>query len=286
MARNRTRLTRSRIRDVPFNKILPNILTIAGLCVGISSIRYAIVGKWEMAVSAVLIAALFDSMDGRLARILGTPSGLGAQLDSLADFVSFGVAPALILYLFSTNVWHGFGWAVCLMFSVCSALRLARFNTDSPQNSVQLQFLHTKFFTGLSAPIAGILALTPLMLWFEIKVSLFKHPAFCMILLTILAYLMISRIPTYTFKTVRIPQKKVALMLFLFGVAVAGVITAPWPTLLICGAVYLSTIPSSIRSYKKMMQEFAVKDPLPLRPFLHEEDKKPKVVKGKEAMTP
>ena len=144
---------RPRLKALPFNRMIPNILTLLALCAGLTSIRFGLLEQWQLAVVALFAAAIFDGLDGRVARILKGTSKFGAELDSLSDFISFGVAPAIVLYLWTMQTWGNIGWLVVLIFSVCCALRLARFNTNLDEPNTPPWAVN--FFTGVPAPAAG-----------------------------------------------------------------------------------------------------------------------------------
>ena len=168
---------RVRVRVQPmhfsFNRMIPNVLTVLALCAGMTAIRLAIVGKFETAVAAIIVAGILDGLDGRIARLLKGTSTFGAQLDSLSDFVSFGVAPAVMLYVWTMDQFHGFGWAIVLIFAVCCALRLARFNTQLGQELPPYAY---NFFTGVPAPAGAGLAMVPMFAAFEFGDTFFRAP--------------------------------------------------------------------------------------------------------------
>lgn len=236
------------LRSLPFNRLLPNILTVLALCAGLTSIRFALQDKWQSAVIAILLAALLDALDGRIARRFGGATKFGAELDSLADFVSFGVAPAVSLYLWSLNRFGGFGWVIALVFAVCAALRLARFN--SRLGATDLPCWAPNFFTGVPAPAAAASALLPMMLSFELGDG-FRHPLLVMVVAVGVATLMISRLPTYSFKQFRVPHRYVLPMLLAVGLIAALVMTVTWITLSIVVLLYLATIPLAYRDYQR-----------------------------------
>ena len=155
-----------RLRDLPVNSLIPNILTVLALCAGMSAIRFAMQEKWELAVAAIIVAGILDGLDGRMARLLKGATKFGAELDSLSDFIAFGVAPALVIYLWSTEVLGGIGWIAGLAYSTCCALRLARFNTalDNPDQPAWTSY----FFTGMAAPAGACIALLPIAVSFQI----------------------------------------------------------------------------------------------------------------------
>lgn len=229
-------------------RIIPNAVTITALCMGLSSIRFALMERWELAVSLILIAAILDALDGRIARFLRADSHFGAELDSLSDFISFGVAPAVVLYLYSLQLWKGTGWALTLFFSTCMALRLARFNTsiDAPMPE------WTKGFSvGVPAPAGAVLGLLPLMLSFSLETNLQATPLLFALSLLISGFLMISRIPTFVMKNVRVPHHSVRLLLMMVVIFMAALFSVPWWTLSIGALIYLFSIPVSWISYRR-----------------------------------
>jgi len=229
-------------------RIIPNAVTITALCTGLSAIRFALLERWELAVSLILIAAILDAMDGRIARFLRADSHFGAELDSLSDFISFGVAPAVVVYLYSLHLWKGTGWALTLFFSTCMALRLARFNTnmDAPMPE------WTKGFSvGVPAPAGAILGLLPMMASFALEVRLQDIPLIAALSLLVSGFLMISRIPTYVLKNVRVPHHFVRPLLMMVAIFMAALFSVPWWTLSIGAIIYLFSIPVSWTSYKR-----------------------------------
>ncbi len=154
------RLRRPRIKAVAFNRLLPNIVTVLALCAGLTAIRFGFQARWELAVMAIILAAIFDALDGRLARLVGGSTKFGAELDSLSDFISFGVAPAVLLYFWTLQHARGVGWALALLFAVCAALRLARFNTKLGVSDMPPWAYN--YFTGVPAPGAAGLLLMPM----------------------------------------------------------------------------------------------------------------------------
>jgi CDP-diacylglycerol---serine O-phosphatidyltransferase len=238
------------ISGLSINKMIPNILTLLALCAGMTAIRFAINGKFEASVVAILIAGVLDGLDGRVARLLKASSSFGAQLDSLSDFVCFGVAPGMLLYIWTMNTIGSFGWVVALLFAVCSALRLARFNTqigipDPPAYAYN-------FFTGIPAPAAAGVAVIPLCAAFEFGDQFFRSPYLCAVTTISVAALMVSRVPTFSGKRFRVPADYVVPLLLGLAVLAAFLTTAPWMTLLVIGLGYLATIPLSIRSFSHL----------------------------------
>jgi CDP-diacylglycerol--serine O-phosphatidyltransferase len=233
--------------------MIPNMLTLLALCSGMTAIRFAVGGHFEAAVIAILVAGVLDGLDGRVARLLKSTSPLGAQLDSLSDFICFGVAPAILLYLWTTAALASFGWVLAVFFAMCCALRLARFNT---QLDAELPPYAYYFFTGVPAPGGAGIALVPMYLAFTVEDEIFRSPVLNAVWMTIVAALMVSRIPTFSMKRFHVPHHYfVPIML---GVAIAGafLFTAPWPTLAVVGIVYAGSIPFTMRSYNRLRSEF------------------------------
>jgi CDP-diacylglycerol---serine O-phosphatidyltransferase len=244
-------LRRRRFRAVPLRLILPNLVTLLALSMGLTSIRFAFEGQFEIAVLAVIIAAILDGLDGRLARALRGTSRFGAELDSLADFVDFGVAPGLILYLWNFNQIRSLGWFTALVFAIACALRLARFNvmSDNPDRPVW----QTRFFTGMPAPAGAIVALLPLYLNLSV-LALPKTGAsvpFEIVYVLFVAFLMASPIPHFSGKLIgRVPRDLVIVVLFGVAVIVLLLATFPMEMLACLSLAYLATIPFAVRRFK------------------------------------
>jgi CDP-diacylglycerol---serine O-phosphatidyltransferase len=238
-----------RLSGLSVNRMVPNILTLLALCAGMTAMRFAMNGNFEAAVFAIIAAGVFDGLDGRMARLLKSTSSFGAELDSLSDFVSFGVAPAAVLYLWTMSELHVLGWVIVLFFAVCCALRLARFNSET---GAQLPPYAAPFFTGAPAPAGAGLVMVPMFLSFEWGDWLFRSPYLNAITVTGIALMMVSKVPTVSLKRIRIPHHLVVPTLLAFGVATAFLTTAPWPTLTVVGIVYVSSIPLTIRSYYRL----------------------------------
>ena len=248
------RLRVKRIPGFSLNRLIPNILTLLALCAGMTAIRLALLGRFEPAAGAIIIAAVLDGIDGRIARLLKGTSNFGAELDSLSDFVSFGVAPSTLLYIWTMNDLHGTGWALSLLFTVCCALRLARFNT---QLGSDLPSYATNFFTGVPAPAGAILAMLPMFLNFKTDADFFRSPVLNGVALALVAALMVSRVPTFSFKSFRIKRAWVLPMLLLLAAMAAFLSTEPWLMLIILGGLYIGSIPFSIRSYGRLRRASA-----------------------------
>ncbi|MDT7953242.1 MAG: phosphatidylcholine/phosphatidylserine synthase [Acetobacteraceae bacterium] len=253
---------RPRFNGLSFNRMIPNIMTLLGLCAGLTSMRYALEARFGSAAVALLVAACIDGLDGRLARLLKATSRFGAEFDSLADFCCFGIAPAFILYIWSLRTAGGFGFIPCLIFAVCMALRLARFNAalDAPRPLAHAYAYN--FFTGVPAPAGAGLALFPLFLglegqslrihWVE---TLPRHPIFCAVVLIGTALLLVSTLPVWSFKNFKIRSEH-ALPLFLGVGAFAAVLVAdPWAALAGAGLIYVAMLPFSRRSFQRLRRD-------------------------------
>jgi CDP-diacylglycerol--serine O-phosphatidyltransferase len=232
-----------RLRAQPLIHLVPNMFTVLSLCAGLTSIRYAVDGRFQLAVALIVVAGALDGLDGRSARLLKISSKLGAQLDSLADFLSFGVAPAMLVYLWSLNQVKAFGWALALTFATCCALRLARFNTEL-EDTDRPPWM-SRFFTGMPAPAAAGCAIIPLFLAFAFETAWPRSWWLNAVGLAAVAFLMVSKIPTFSIKTVvvRVKPEWVLPTLIGVGLLVAALSSAPWHTLLAVGVVYLASLP-------------------------------------------
>ena len=236
-----------------FNRLIPNMLTLLALCAGVTAMRYGLDGKWERAVIAILVAGVLDGLDGRIARALGATSRFGAELDSLSDFVSFGVAPGFIIYLWSLQDAGGLGWALSLLFAVCCALRLARFNTRLDTADTKPAWAKN-FFEGVPAPGAAGLALLPLVFSLQFGEAFFSRPGVTGFTLVAVSALMISQIPTPAFKRVKVPPRYVVFVLLAVGAGAAFLISTPWATLAVVGMMYLASIPYAAVLYRRRAQ--------------------------------
>ncbi|RZA20151.1 MAG: CDP-diacylglycerol--serine O-phosphatidyltransferase [Proteobacteria bacterium] len=237
-------------RGLSLRAVLPNAITAAALCAGLTGIRFAINGEWEKAVFAVVLAGLLDGIDGRVARMLKAQSRFGAELDSLADSLSFGMAPALILYLWSLQELPRFGWFASLAFALCCALRLARFNAqidtgEQPHKSAG-------FLTGVPAPVGAGLAFVPFYLWLASGLEIFREPIAVALWVAVIAFLMISNIATFSWTSLR-PRQSVRLwVIALVGIMFTALLVEPWWTLAAICAAYLAMMPWGIASYAKV----------------------------------
>jgi CDP-diacylglycerol--serine O-phosphatidyltransferase len=240
-----------RFRPVPARFLLPNLITLLALSSGVTAIRWSMEGHYEWAVYGIIFAIVLDAMDGRLARLLHGTSRFGAELDSLADFVNFGVTPAIMVYFWTLNTLHNLGWLICLLFAIAGALRLARFNValDDPNKPAWMG----AFFTGIPAPAGAMLALLPLYLGFlGIVGNGHEHAGLFAIYLVVIAVLMVSRVPTFSGKTFsRIPREYVLPVLVVLALAVLSLVSFPWESLLAMSLVYLGLIPLSVLAFRR-----------------------------------
>jgi CDP-diacylglycerol--serine O-phosphatidyltransferase len=226
-------------------RLLPNALTVLAMCAGLSAAQFALSGNYPAAIASIAVAAVLDSLDGRIARLLDATSKMGAELDSLADAISFGVSPALVLYIWRFDG-NRLGWVIALVFAVCIILRLARFNTlldDTEQPPYAKEF-----FVGVPAPAGGLLALLPLILTLQVgHDGWWSAGPVVMVWTVAIAALLISRIPTLSVKTFKVPPRMAAPLLVLVGLAAAAVITYPFLTLAAALVIYLAHVPYAVR---------------------------------------
>ncbi len=249
-------------RGIPLRAIAPNAITALALCSGLTGIRFAISGEWERAVLMVLLAAVLDGLDGRVARMMRGESRFGAELDSLSDAISFGVSPALILYLWSLLAEPRVGWIVSLVYAVFTALRLARFNAsidvaEQPHKSAG-------FLTGIPAPAGAGLAMLPIYIWIWSGETLFRSPWIVAPWVAAIAFLMVSSVATFSWSSLKLrPNIRFEAMVGMVVVA-AALVSALWQTLTIICVAYLATLPFSIRSYSRVRR--LRETPVPQRP--------------------
>lgn len=247
-------------RHVSFNLLLPNAITLLSLCAGLTAIRYALLEKWEFALFALMVAAICDTLDGRVARLLKGTSHFGAELDSLADLVSFGVAPAIVLYLWTLQHAGPLGWVAVLVFPCCAALRLARFNTAlADENPPPFA---ASFFTGVPTPAGAGLAVLPIVVSIgmaENRLGTLAPEHWLVIPWTILVgFLMVSRLPTFSGKKVKIPRDLAVALLLGVALFTALIVTRPWVAMVIVLVGYLLTLPFSYWYYRRLMKSHKV----------------------------
>jgi len=229
--------------------ILPNMLTLIGVCIGLTSIRFALSGEFHLAIIAIVIAAVIDGLDGRIARLIRGTSKVGKELDSLTDMISFGVAPAFIMYFWKLNTFGRFGWLLCLIYVICVALRLARFNINSNQESSW----RDNFFEGVPSPAGGILVLTPLIVslsgfnYFSINYDIVVPVFFIGI-----SFLLISKFPSYSFKKIVIPRRTTIFLLFSIVLFFGLLLIYTFNVIAISSLIYLTLLPISYLHYQRI----------------------------------
>lgn len=242
-------------QPVNFLKLIPNILTISALCIGCTSIRFALDAKWEQAAFCIVIAAILDGIDGRVARFLNATSTFGAELDSLCDFINFGLSPVLITYLWIFNQYSIklISWGVVLFFATATALRLARFNTMAFSPLEDKTF--SKFNIGIPSPAGALLAILPLINELEMKdytgFSFHAHPLMIGLYQSIVAFLMVSTVPTFSPKNISIQPKRMGIVLIFVAANLIMIFLHTWVMLPIYGLIYLLSIPYSYRQWKE-----------------------------------
>ena len=243
-------------RGLTLRAVVPNAITAAALCSGLTGIRFAIGGDFEKALLAIVLAGVLDGIDGRIARLLKAQSRFGAELDSLADSLSFGMAPALVLYLWTLQDLPRFGWFAALAFAIACALRLARFNAridmdEQPHKSAG-------FLTGVPAPVGAGLAFLPMFMWFASGEELFRNPIGVALWAAAIAFLMISNLATLSWASLR-PRRPARLVaIFVFGMLFAALLTDPWWTLAVICIGYLALMPYSILRYARVKRQRVV----------------------------
>ncbi|MBW4023079.1 MAG: phosphatidylcholine/phosphatidylserine synthase [Proteobacteria bacterium] len=263
-ARRRRRLKRPahrpRFKGPSFNRVLPNLLTMLGLCAGLTGMRFALDGQFDAAVIAIAVAAVIDGLDGRIARMLKGTSRFGAEFDSLADFLCFGVAPAFLLYLWSLSRYGGVGFIPSLMFAVCMALRLARFN--AALDAAVVPTYTAGFFTGVPAPAGALLALFPIFVGLEARaidvpwlLALSHSPLIVALILIGTAVLLVSTVPVWSFKNFKVPAEVVLPLLLGTGVFAAILLAEPWAAMATAGLIYAGMLPFSMRSFRRLRRE-------------------------------
>ena len=254
-------------RGIPLRAVLPNAVTALALCSGLFGMRYGIAGEWGMAVGAIVLAGVLDGLDGRIARALNGASRFGAELDSLSDVTAFGVAPAIIVYLFALHwiapgsdahdLWVRFGWLILLAYAVCMAMRLARFNAridveDQPHKSAG-------FLTGVPAPAGAGLLLLPIYLWLASDREWDWLTDFRLIAVwaAIIAFLVISSLATYSWASLRLRRDMRLVAIMMIALLGAALVSAPWETLSVIALLYALSIPFSIASYARVKRQRA-----------------------------
>ncbi|MBN8520532.1 MAG: phosphatidylcholine/phosphatidylserine synthase [Alphaproteobacteria bacterium] len=244
-------------KAVGIHKMIPNLITLTALCAGLTAIQFSLDGHWDRAVIAIVVAALMDALDGTFARLLKATSDFGAQLDSLSDFLAFGIAPPLILYTWVLEDAGKIGWIAMLVFSAAMAIRLARFNVTSLEKKPEWK---KNFFSGVPAPAGAGLALLPMFIWLQFPMA-FDSISFANPLVGIwvifVAGLMVSRIPTFSTKQIKIPAKMAIPALGGAILFIAALIQAPWETLTVSALAYFTSILFAIRHFRHLQRQHA-----------------------------
>ena len=222
------------------SKYIPNSITILSLCSGLTSIRFSINEEWKIAIYLILLASIFDFFDGWFARKLKGGSNFGAELDSLSDFISFGVAPGLLIYFWSLSILGSLGWSITLFYVACSALRLARFTADINLTSKPID--SNLYFVGVPSPAAAGLSLLPLFIYFEFNISIVQNSIINLINIGLIGFLMISKIPTISLKQINFSKKFTPWIVLLIVIICIGLISNVWLTLTFLVITYLSSI--------------------------------------------
>ena len=236
--------------------ILPNILTLFGVCIGLTSIKFAFDGRFELSVIAIIVAGIIDGLDGRIARLIKATSKVGKELDSLTDVISFGVAPAFIMYFWSMSEIGRLGWLISLIYVVCVTLRLARFNISSGGESSW----RDNFFEGIPSPAGGVLVLMPLIYSFsEVQIFNLNYKLVVPILFIIVSILLISKIPTYSLKKIVVPRSATIFLLFVVILYFGLLLIYTFNTIIISGVLYLLVIPISTIHYFVIIKNKKVK---------------------------
>lgn len=236
--------------EMQITQLLPNLMTLAAICAGLTAIRFGIEGNFTTSVRLILLAGVLDGLDGRVARLLKSESEIGAELDSLADFVNFGVAPVLILYFWGLQDMRNEGWSAILIFAVCCVVRLARFNVGA---RLAVEGPPQAYFVGVPAPAGAVLVMLPMYLAFLVEenpVSIFSELGIC-IWVVLVGFLMVSRLPTYAFKTLTVSREKARFVMIGFVGFLAALFTYPWLTLTTCSLAYIAGIVFSVRGARR-----------------------------------
>ena len=250
------------VSDKKTRVILPNIITLVGVCIGLSSIKFAFDEKFTLSIIAIIVAAIIDGLDGRIARLIQGTSKVGKELDSLTDVISFGVAPAFIMYFWKLNELGRVGWLICLIYVVCVALRLARFNVNSGKEPSWKD----NFFEGVPSPAGGVLVLMPLIYSLsDIQILNINYNFFVPILFITISILLISKFPTYALKKISVPRSMTIFLLLAVVLYFGLLLLYTFNAIVISGLIYFIMIPVSLIHYNKMSKKFEEQN------ILHEE---------------
>jgi CDP-diacylglycerol--serine O-phosphatidyltransferase len=236
-------------RVLPLRALVPNAITVLALCVGLTGVRFAVAGDWERAIAAIVIAGLLDALDGRIARLLHGTTRFGAELDSLSDVIAFGVSPAVIIYLWSLQSLPSYGWTFALAHAVCCALRLARFNAALDLD--EQPHKRAGYLTGVPSPVGAGLALSPLYLTLWLEIDIAREPVVVAPVVALTAFLMVSNLPTFSWKVVRVRPGWRLAALAAVGLFAGALLTAPWAVLSLLSLAYFLSIPAGLFSYAR-----------------------------------
>jgi len=233
--------------------ILPNMFTLVGVCIGLSSIKFAFDEKFTLSIIAIIVAAIIDGLDGRIARLIHATSKVGKELDSLTDVISFGVAPAFIMYFWKLNELGRIGWLICLIYVVCVALRLARFNVNSGQEPSW----RDNFFEGVPSPAGGVIVLMPLIYSLsDIQILNINYDFFVPILFVVISILLISKVPTYALKKISVPRNMTIFLLLAVVLYFGLLLIYTFNAIVISGLIYFIMIPVSFIHYNNLSKKF------------------------------
>lgn len=236
------------MKKLSLRSLIPNLFTFFSLALGLTALKFAIENKWQISVSLVVFASFLDNIDGKIARLLKSNSNFGIELDSLSDLISFGVTPAIIVYLWSKSLMIEGVWAMVIFYAICSSSRLAKFNITSHENK---QEKNIKYFSGISTPAAAGLTLLPMMLNFRFNVEVFLNEYFIKFYLLIPSILMISNIPTFSLKGIKFEKKLIPFIIILLASFLSLLITDFWLAVIILISVYFLSIPLAFYDFKK-----------------------------------
>jgi len=236
-----------RLEDLSIEKLVPSFITLLALCCGVTAIRFGLADQWTTAMTFMIAAMILDMLDGRAARMLGADSRFGAQLDSLADLVSFGVAPGIIMYMWSLREMGNGGWIIALIFCACAAIRLARFNVESVRDEGATK--GNPYFTGLPTPAAACMAVLPLLISFQWNDPLIQQPWISCVVMGITAALMVSRLPTPSIKYMKLQRQHRILAAICFAGLAALLFAWPWGTMTVGLLIYVASIPFAIYAH-------------------------------------
>ncbi len=237
------------MKKLSLRSLIPNLFTFISLTFGLTAIKFAIDEKWQMSVSLIVFASFLDNIDGKLARLLKTNSDFGVELDSLSDFISFGIAPAVVVYLWSKSLFLESSWAVVIFYAICSSSRLAKFNLSNFDNKNDLKKI--KFFSGISTPAAAGLTLLPMMFYFRFSPELTINEILMRFYIFIPAILMITNIPTYSLKGIKFEKKLLSFLIIILASFLSLLLTDFWLAMIILIIVYFLSIPFAIYEFQK-----------------------------------